>query len=80
MSGRRVVVTGIGAATALGLTADELWNGLLEGLGTVYWRASAASKRSGRLTRLVFRVNWPVKCRTIKYETMSRRRIAKPPS
>ncbi|MHC5179093.1 MAG: beta-ketoacyl-[acyl-carrier-protein] synthase family protein, partial [Planctomycetota bacterium] len=31
MSGRRVVVTGIGAATALGLTADELWNGLLEG-------------------------------------------------
>ena len=31
MSGRRVVVTGMGAATSLGLTAEDLWNGLLEG-------------------------------------------------
>ncbi|MHC5159009.1 MAG: beta-ketoacyl synthase N-terminal-like domain-containing protein, partial [Planctomycetota bacterium] len=31
MSGRRVVVTGTGAASSLGLTRDELWDGLLEG-------------------------------------------------
>ncbi|MHC5101372.1 MAG: beta-ketoacyl-[acyl-carrier-protein] synthase family protein [Planctomycetota bacterium] len=31
MSTRRVVVTGTGAATSLGLTGKELWDGLLEG-------------------------------------------------
>jgi 3-oxoacyl-[acyl-carrier-protein] synthase II len=31
MSGRRVAVTGTGAASSLGLTGDELWDGLLEG-------------------------------------------------
>lgn len=31
MSTRRVVVTGTGAATSLGLTGKELWGGLLEG-------------------------------------------------
>jgi len=31
MSARRVVVTGTGAASSLGLTGDDLWDGLLEG-------------------------------------------------
>ena len=31
MSTRRVVVTGTGAATSLGLTGKELWGGLFEG-------------------------------------------------
>ena len=31
MSGRRVVVTGLGAVTPLGLTSQDLWDGLVEG-------------------------------------------------
>ena len=31
MSRRRVVVTGTGATSSLGLTGDEFWDGLLEG-------------------------------------------------
>lgn len=31
MNKRRVVITGVGAASPLGLSAGELWNGLLEG-------------------------------------------------
>ncbi|MFE7229193.1 beta-ketoacyl synthase N-terminal-like domain-containing protein [Streptomyces sp. NPDC057596] len=52
---RRVVVTGLGAATPLGVGVGELWQGLLDG-GTGYgsWRAS--SSRSCPC-------GWPGSCR-----------------